>query len=157
MDYNRERAVAYARKWAHERNPAYCNFDEMGGDCTNFCSQCLYAGGGVMNYTHDTGWYYSSPNNRAAAWSSVEFLHQFLIFNESAGPYAAELSLEDAQPGDIIQLSFDGNLFKHSLFVVGVKPDILIAAHSEDSLDRPLSSYHYQRARLLCVDGVRHL
>jgi hypothetical protein len=155
MGYNREKAVSYARQWAHERNPAYCNFDDMGGDCTNFCSQCLYAGGGVMNYTQDTGWYYSSPDNRAAAWSGVEFLHKFLTGNEHTGPYAAELPLEQAQPGDIIQLSFDGSVFSHSLFVVGVEPEITVATHSQDSLDRPLRSYQYQLARLLRIEGVR--
>ena len=44
--YDREAAVAYAHRWAFGRNPAYSNFDGMGGDCTNFASQCLYAGTG---------------------------------------------------------------------------------------------------------------
>lgn len=55
MAYDRARAVAYARRWALERNPAYLNFDGLGGDCTNFVSQCLYAGCGVMNFTPVTG------------------------------------------------------------------------------------------------------
>lgn len=43
--YDREKAVAYAHKWAYGRNPAYADFSAMGGDCTNFLSQCLHAGG----------------------------------------------------------------------------------------------------------------
>lgn len=43
--YNREKAVAYAHRWAYGFNPAYGNFTDMGGDCTNFLSQCLHAGG----------------------------------------------------------------------------------------------------------------
>ena len=35
--------IAYARKWAFSRNPAYYDFDDIGGDCTNFISQCLQA------------------------------------------------------------------------------------------------------------------
>ena len=35
--------VNYARKWAFSRNPAYYDFENIGGDCTNFVSQCLYA------------------------------------------------------------------------------------------------------------------
>lgn len=33
--YNRAAAVEYARKWAFQRNPAYYNFENLGGDCTN--------------------------------------------------------------------------------------------------------------------------
>lgn len=58
MEYDRTAAVEYAHNWAYLRNPAYGKFDEMGGDCTNFVSQCLYAGCGVMNEQPDTGWYY---------------------------------------------------------------------------------------------------
>ena len=47
--YNREAAVDYARRWAMGRNPAYFDFEEIGGDCTNFASQCLFAGAKVMN------------------------------------------------------------------------------------------------------------
>jgi hypothetical protein len=34
MEYNREATVAYAREWALTRNPAYYDFEEIGGDCT---------------------------------------------------------------------------------------------------------------------------
>ena len=51
MEYNRENAVAYAKKWAYGRNPKYYDFSDLGGDCTNFASQCIYAGSGIMNYT----------------------------------------------------------------------------------------------------------
>jgi hypothetical protein len=43
IGYDRARALAYAEKWALSRNPAYFSFDGLGGDCTNFISQCLYA------------------------------------------------------------------------------------------------------------------
>ena len=155
MTYDREKAVAYAKLWAQRRNPAYYDFNADGGDCTNFVSQCLYAGCGTMNYTNDTGWYYSSPDNRAAAWSGVEFLHRFLTTNKVGGPYAAEAPLEQAQPGDVIQLSFDGYVFGHSLLVVSAAPEILVATHSDDSFGRSLRSYHYQLARLLHIEGVR--
>ena len=51
IPYDRFAGVSYAHRWAYERNPKYMNFDELGGDCTNFASQCLYAGAGVMNFT----------------------------------------------------------------------------------------------------------
>ena len=42
MEYNRANAVAYAKKWAYGRNPKYYDFSDLGGDCTNFASQCIY-------------------------------------------------------------------------------------------------------------------
>ena len=74
IPYRRMDAFKYAEKWAMSRNPQYMNFDNIGGDCTNFASQCLYSGSGVMNYTKDIGWYYISPTNRAAAWTGSIFL-----------------------------------------------------------------------------------
>ena len=154
MTYNRGMAVAYAHKWAFGRNPAFYNFDEVGGDCTNFVSQCIYAGSGVMNYTPDLGWYYKSPSNRAAAWTGVEYLYRFLTKNTARGPYAFELQLEHAQPGDIIQLSFNPVRFSHTMLVVNIYPQILVSAHSDDSDNRPLDTYVYNSARLLHIEGV---
>ena len=50
LPYDRGAAVHYAHRWAYDRNPAYYDFSELGGDCTNFASQCLYAGSGVMDH-----------------------------------------------------------------------------------------------------------
>lgn len=160
ISYDRAAAVAYARAWALGRNPAYADFSEMGGDCTNFISQALYAGGCPMNETRDAGWYYHSLQSRAAAWTSVPFLFHFLTVNRGRGPFAHEAPLEEAAPGDIIQLKFAGAAdYGHSLLVLetGAPPapeNILIAAHSHDSLDRPLNTYSYVNARLLRI-GVR--
>ncbi len=42
--YNRDAAAAYAKKWALGRNKEYKDYENWGGDCTNFISQCLKAG-----------------------------------------------------------------------------------------------------------------
>ena len=44
IPYDRRAAVAYAHQWAYGRNPDFYDYEEIGGDCTNFASQCLYAG-----------------------------------------------------------------------------------------------------------------
>lgn len=155
MTYDRDKAISYAQQWAYSRNPSYYNFDTVGGDCTNFISQCLHAGGCVMNYTRDTGWYYKSPRDRAAAWSGVDYLYRFLTANHGKGPYASELPLEYTQPGDIIQLSFDGIVFGHSLIVVSTYPAFLVATHTVDCFGRPLDTYQYRHCRLLHIDGTR--
>lgn len=153
--YNRKNAVAYARRWAFGRNPRFYDFTGIGGDCTNFVSQCLYAGSGVMNYTPDTGWYYRSLNDRAPSWTGVEFLYDFLINNKSIGPFAREVGYDEARMGDVIQLGDAQGDFYHTLIIVQTEPEILIASHSNDALDRPLSTYNYYTARFLHIEGVR--
>ena len=44
-NFNITEACAYAEKYALKANPNYKSFDGIGGDCTNFISQILYAGG----------------------------------------------------------------------------------------------------------------
>ncbi len=158
--YQRNAAITYAHTWAFNRNRKYYNFDGLGGDCTNFVSQCLYAGCGVMNYTRDFGWYYSSPSNRAAAWAGVPYLYRFLTTNRGPGPYASDLPISAAVPGDVIQLSFDGEAYKHSLLVVSVGDEpapenILLTTHTNDADNKPLALYTYMNARLLHIEGVR--
>ena len=160
LDYNREKAVEYAHKWARNRNPEYYDFSGIGGDCTNFTSQALYAGSGVMNYTPDVGWYYIDVNNRAAAWTGVQYLYNFLVSNQSVGPFAKEVSRAQVMPGDIVQLSFNGYTFGHSPFIVSVGStpsyrNILVAAHTYDADYKPLSSYRFHKARFLHIEGVR--
>lgn len=153
--YNRYAAVAYARQWALSRNPVFYDFHGIGGDCTNFVSQCIYAGAGIMNYTPVFGWYFISLSDRAPAWSGVEYLYDFLTTNNSVGPYAREVTEDEIQPGDVIQLRRADGDFYHTLIVTETVPEILVCAHTNDALDRPLSSYNYYTARFLHIDGVR--
>lgn len=154
-NYVRSAAVRYAVRWALDRNPMYYDYGNIGGDCTNFASQCLYAGSGIMDYTQDLGWYYIDANLKAPAWTGVEFLYQYLTrSNLTPGPRAEISDAGSILPGDVIQLSFDGVVFSHTLIVLRVYPTILVAAHSEDSLFRPLDSYDYQIARYLHISDV---
>ena len=43
--YNRNAAVSYAKKYCSNYNPNYRNYNPDGGDCANFFSQSLIAGG----------------------------------------------------------------------------------------------------------------
>jgi hypothetical protein len=158
--YDRDAAVRYAHRWAYTRNPAFYDFSELGGDCTNFVSQCIYAGSGVMNFTPTYGWYYINAQNRAPAWTGVQYLHNFLLrSNDSIGPRAVLADLEDMRPGDVIQLSFQGTEYQHTALVVaalGLKltNTVLVAAHSMDTDYRPLSTYDYKQLRCLHILGT---
>lgn len=155
--FNTAAALDYARRWALSRNPAYYDFDPIGGDCTNFISQCLYAGSGVMNLTRDTGWYYRSLSDRAAAWTGVEFLYRFLTTNLGDGPFGEEIPIAEARAGDVIQLGSADGGFYHSCITVGLRLGIpLVAAHTNDVYGIPLSAYSFGRARCIRVTAVRY-
>lgn len=153
--YNRERAVEYARRWALDRNPLFVDFTGQGGNCTNFVSQCVYAGSCVMNYTMTFGWYYISSQDRAPSWSGVEYFYDFMVNNDGAGPFMRQVRRRELMPGDVIQLADDGGDFYHTLIVSEIRgATILVCAHSDDALDRRLSTYNYASARYLHVEGV---
>ena len=153
--YNRQWVVNYARVWAYSRNPRFYDFSDLGGDCTNFASQCIFAGAGVMNYTPEVGWFYIDANDRSPSWTGVEFLYDFLVNNLSVGPYGREASTDEVLPGDVVQLAdFEGD-FYHTLVIVATMPQILVAAHSRNVLNKPLEDYNFDSARFIHIEGVR--
>lgn len=163
FSYNRRAAVAYAHRWAFGRNPAFYDFSEIGGDCTNFASQCLYAGAPVMNFTPDFGWYYIDATNRAPAWTGVPFFWQFMTRAQSTeGPVGVQVPIELLRPGDFVQLRFEdsGEVFAHTPVVVSVgetptTANVLVAAHSNDADNRPLNTYeNVTEMRFLHIIGV---
>lgn len=157
-NYDRASAINYAQKWALSRNPKYYNFDAVGGDCTSFISQCLFAGSKKMNYNHENGWYYNNGYDKSPSWSSVEFLYQFLIKNKSYGPRGKEVSISELKPGDIAQLSFDGFSFKHSLFIIDITGsslnNIAVATHTYDALGKKISEYNFMKVRFIHIKDV---
>lgn len=159
--YDRTKAAQYAHKWAYARNPAYLDFENIGGDCTNFASQCIYAGCGVMNHTPVYGWYYLSSYNRTASWTGVNYLYDFLINNTGAGPFAELVDADDAEVGDLAQISFsDSRIFDHTPVIIkkesqSKKNGIFIAAHTFDTDFYRLTDFEPMYVRYLHIVGVR--
>ena len=160
-DYDRKAAVEYAHEWAYFRNPAFYNYQLLGGDCTNFASQCIYAGSKVMNYTPVFGWYYRSPNDKTPSWTGVRFLYNFLTSNKGLGPFGSEVDIKSAEPGDIVQLAVSSDNYHHTPVIVKVEGEptldtIFVAAHTNDCDCRPLSSYQgVRKMRFIHIEGVR--
>lgn len=154
--YNRENAVAYAKKFAFSQNTQFANFAGIGGNCTNFVSQCIYAGSCEMNYKPTFGWYYISLDDRSPSWSGVEYFYNFIIENTDLGPFGRVATSDELENGDVIQLGRQEDGYYHTLLVVGFNgEDILVAAQTDNAYLRPLSTYEYDYARYIKILGVR--
>ncbi|XVU30161.1 amidase domain-containing protein [Actinoplanes sp. CA-054009] len=77
--YNYGAMATYLERYWKNYNRAYRSFNNVGGDCTNFASQALRAGG----WAHDLGWYRSSENwwynrlNETWSWINVNYWASF--------------------------------------------------------------------------------
>lgn len=157
VGYNREKAVEYALNWALGRNPNYYDFSNLGGDCTNFASQCLFAGAKIMNYTPLFGWYYLSLQNRTPSWTGVEYFYKFITQNQNVGPFGKRVNLNQLQIGDFIQLRQGEQNYHHTLIITSFDSNDspLVCAHSNDSKNRKLDTYIFSELRCLHVEGIR--
>lgn len=128
VPYRREAAVAYAERWWNEPNPAYENFEV---NCTNYVSQCLFAGGAPMNYTgkRASGWWYKGYSSNQEMWSYswavANSLQQLLGRQRAFGLRAEPVSLpESLQLGDVICYDWDGSgRVGHNTIVTAFTPD----------------------------------
>ena len=165
IPFDREKAVEYARRWALDRNPDYFDFDALGGDCTNYISQILLAGGCLMDKSSVIyGWYYNTANDKSPSWTGVEQLYDYLLREKDYGISAVEVDLNSVEAGDIAQLSFNGKTYQHTPFITSVKRDpdgtigydgIKICAHSFDSENRPLDTYQWKNIRFIRIFGFK--
>ena len=145
--YNRYAAENYAETYALNPNPAYRYFGE---DCTNFVSQCLYAGGltetGKYWYGSDYAWYYDwgTRPGYSHTWTVANELYDFLDKSGRASrvsvdaPYCYKFD-----PGDIIQIDSDNDgWWDHSMIVTGEivsDDDLLMSYHTTNTLNERLS------------------
>ncbi len=138
--YDRQKAISYAEKYAFSPNPKYYFFDVIGGDCTNFVSQCLFAGGFEMVFSEYDGWFYVSANHRSASWTAVYYFRRFLLSGKFP-PKGKIVSKEEVTEGDIVFLH-DGERFYHTLLITKIKDgEIFTSSHSYPSFNRPLKTY----------------
>lgn len=167
--YDRSAARTYADTWgkwqanpAYHRNPAYFNFDNYGGDCTNYASQVIYAGAPQMDNTGSYQWYYYSVSNRSPSWTDVSQLYTYLTNNTWTGPYGSNSNMCSMDRGDIIQLK-NGSSWFHSLVVVhSYYPNrcwdpsyIWYNCHTVDRYHYPLSYVSGYTKRYIHINGWR--
>lgn len=151
-EYDRIGAILYARGWALSRNPKFQDYEEWGGNCTNYISQCVNAGGIPMDPYGDNvmkEWYWYSDKKRTPSWTAAQPFFEYFTRNNNDntnnfGAYAAESNYEEMELGDIVQLIKDGKAY-HTMIITGILfagdevYDYLISQNTYDLLDYPLS------------------
>lgn len=168
--YDRKKVVSYAEKWCNNRNPEYSPYDDLGGNCQNFASQCIHAGGINMdcNGVIDLQWKYygdevnpnQATNGRSYSWTGVDMFYTYVKNNYSDGLVSlTDIDYNYAQPGDIIHVGAY-NDWRHALVITNVKKnrqgeveEIIVASNTADRFNYPLSAYIYTAARLIHILG----
>ncbi|MBT2406843.1 MULTISPECIES: amidase domain-containing protein [unclassified Streptomyces] len=115
--YDYAAMATYAEKYWKNYNPAYRSFNQAGGDCTNFISQSLKAGGwkNVPGATSDyRNWWYDG-SLQTNSWVGANDWAWFTLSNERAANLANVYQMD---VGDILQVDFDRDGSKdHSMIV----------------------------------------
>lgn len=183
--YNRTNAYNWAYAHWNIYSTAFVNLGDNkweGGDCANFVSQCLKAGGASNDKTGSYQWYYdnkgtSSINDDAYSWtwSTSRGLNNILLNNyksDEFGPKGTEKVItgdweynssigKSIEPGDIIQYQWKQNRqISHTAIVVGMlynsskeRYEPVIAEHTYDSWSTPWANNAY-KTYFIHITGV---
>ncbi|MDF2698776.1 MAG: hypothetical protein K0Q49_332 [Haloplasmataceae bacterium] len=155
MSYSFEKAVNYAFKYYENPNPDYRYFkvyEYDGGDCTNFVSQCLLAGGIEMVKDDIAPWWYNTENHTySPSWVLSNSLYNTIKSRSQksdVGPRAIEVdNLNQLNYGDLIFYRNKKNVINHVAIVTAFfNGSPLITQHSPDVVN--ISYYKPQKTRM---------
>lgn len=160
--YLRSSAVNYALTYGLKPNPNYRYFpliNDNSGDCANFISQCLLAGGAQMDFNASRPWWYKHGANKSqdtwsVSWTVAHSLYYYLRVNQennSAYTKGFELtSKNDLELGDLIFFENNRGVIFHSAIVTGFSyGEPLVTHHSYEAVNIPYRrswpafKYHY--------------
>ncbi len=134
-DYDVSKAVAYSEQYWENYNPAYANFNNLGGDCANFTSQSIYAGGMpqvvTKPYSND-GWYYKTSTDRSATWTGANNLHHWMRDNRGHCVTASKTTVYTGSP--VFYSTKGDGTFQHAVLCVGTNSagTPIINSHNSD-------------------------
>lgn len=121
--YSRYNAVEYALTYAENPNSDFKYFDTyntVGGNCTNFVSQCLLAGGAPMIFSGENQWWYKNAKS-SFSWSVAGSFYWFLkksYLKKQYGVKGFETSdVSDLELGDVIFYVNSKNQIQHSAII----------------------------------------
>lgn len=118
--YNYKAMAAYAEKYWKNYNPAYRKFNDAGGDCTNFVSQALKAGGWKHDsgvYSDYTNWWYDA-SYQSTSWVGANEWSWFTLHHKRATNLS---NVYYMGVGDIMQMDFDRDGSKDHTMIVSYR------------------------------------
>lgn len=153
VNYDRNAASKYAQTYYHDRNESYYDYFDEGGNCQNFASQALVAGGMLMDESGECQWYYDSYSDYTPAWVHVSSFNDYCKENEGRGLVSdTKVNIYYAEPGDLIQVGISS--ISHTTIVSKViDGHILLNSNSIDMKDFPLEAYTYPVRKLIKILG----
>ncbi|MDF1498258.1 MAG: amidase domain-containing protein [Patescibacteria group bacterium] len=145
--YNRQTTVNYAIANGEKNVPGSWYFNTGGGDCTNFVSHSLKAGGWTQRKTGMI-WYYDSYLWRqySNSWTSVEQFRDFVILSGRGREIPFSRSDVWTRPtqftvGDVMQADWtsDGK-WDHSMIITKIDgTDVYVTYHSNNRVNKKVS------------------
>ena len=148
--YNRIKAINYAKQYVFNYNPNFYNFSSVGGDCTNFVSQCVHAGDILMDYSSN-GWFYTNSYTRSPAWTSVEDFWNYGIKQKNFK--LKEVNLKQVELGDVVQFynTYTKKYYHMVIITKIIEPvslkNILVTSHDNNAYNKSLIEYNIQNFR----------
>lgn len=142
--YDYKAMAAYAQKYWSKYNPDYPNFNGQGagGDCTNFVSQSLKAGGWkhVPGYTSDFHKWFGNSEIQSDSFIGV---NEFSWFALSSKRVTSLANVYQMDVGDVLQMDFDKDGSKdHSMIVTSRNSQGVpyVTYHSTNTYNRSVAS-----------------
>ncbi|MFF8943386.1 amidase domain-containing protein [Streptomyces sp. NPDC014864] len=142
--YDYKAMVAYAKKYWSNYNPDYPDFNGQGagGDCTNFVSQSLKAGGWkhVPGYTNDFHKWFGNSEIQSDSFVGVNEFSWFALSSKRATSLA---NVYQADLGDVVQMDFNKDGSKdHTMIVTYRSPQGVpyVTYHSTNTYNRSVAS-----------------
>ncbi|WP_340380058.1 amidase domain-containing protein [Streptomyces sp. SS7] len=141
--YDYKAMAAYAEKYVFTYNKDYPDFNNhtAGGDCTNFVSQSLKAGGWkhVPGYVYDyTKWF----GNADIQSDSFVGVNEWSWFAQNSKRTTALANVYQLEVGDVLQMDFDRDGSKDHTMIVTYKANGIpyVTYHSNNTLRRSVAS-----------------
>lgn len=158
--YDRAAAEAYMRQYDHQRNERWHAYDDVGGNCMNFGSQVLFAGGIPMDEQGSDKWYWYGQNALDLSWINVGRFYSYARDNRGYGLAAdTEANYYTGEVGDILILGPDGG-HNHTTVISGIvrdasgqTVDYLLCSNTTNYTDFPAGAYYYTSQRLIKIYG----
>lgn len=166
--YDRQGALDYAVQYSNDRNDDWANYEGLGGNCQNYVSQCLLAGGIPMDTQGDAVWKWygdtvandQTASGRSSSWSGVDEFLAYAAGNRGYGLAAlTDAPYETGQPGDLIQMG-EGGDWRHVVIISrpvqdteGRTIDYLVCSNTSDLENWPASLYGYPELALTRIAG----